>query len=125
MSEPISVSGVGQIARTVSDLAQSVAWYSDVLGLRHLYTFGNMAFFECGETRLMLTETEALAPESIVYFSSSDIVGDSNTLIARGVEFVQAPQLVHQHEDGSQEWMGFFNDPDGRPLGLMERRVGN
>src|SRR5262249_31974297 len=39
---------IGQISRTVRDIKQAEAWYSGVLGLRHLYTFGNLAFFDCG-----------------------------------------------------------------------------
>ena len=39
----------------------------------------------------------------------------------RGVIFVSAPHMIHQHDDGTEEWMGFFNDPDGRPLGLMQQ----
>jgi catechol 2,3-dioxygenase-like lactoylglutathione lyase family enzyme len=42
---------LGQISRTVSDIAEAEAWYRDVLGLKHLYTFGTLAFFDCGGTR--------------------------------------------------------------------------
>ena len=59
---------IGQIARSVSDAAASEKWYRDVLGLPHLYTFGTLAFFDCGGTRLMLSQDKA-APrrESILY----------------------------------------------------------
>jgi len=28
---------------------------------------------------------------------------------------------VHRHGDGTEEWMAFFNDPDGRPLAIMSQ----
>jgi methylmalonyl-CoA/ethylmalonyl-CoA epimerase len=35
------------------------------------------------------------------------------------VEFRGAPHLIYRHEDGTEEWMAFFDDPDGHPLALM------
>ena len=35
------------------------------------------------------------------------------------VKFTNAPHMVHKHEDGTEEWMAFFEDPDGRALALM------
>jgi methylmalonyl-CoA/ethylmalonyl-CoA epimerase len=29
--------------------------------------------------------------------------------------------MIHRHADGTEEWMCFFEDPDGRPLALMSR----
>jgi hypothetical protein len=42
------------------------------LGLKHLYTFGALAFFDCGGTRLMLTQQDGAA-ESVLYFRVADI----------------------------------------------------
>jgi methylmalonyl-CoA/ethylmalonyl-CoA epimerase len=27
--------------------------------------------------------------------------------------------MIHKHEDGVEEWMAFFSDPEGRPLAIM------
>jgi methylmalonyl-CoA/ethylmalonyl-CoA epimerase len=27
--------------------------------------------------------------------------------------------MIHRHEDGTEEWMAFFQDNDGRPLAIM------
>src|SRR6516225_6814344 len=43
---------IGQVSRTVRDIKEAEAWYRNALGLRHLYTFGSLAFFDCGGTRL-------------------------------------------------------------------------
>ena len=113
---------IGQISRTVSDIAKAEAWYRDVLGLRHLYTFGKLSFFDCGGTRLFLSQEEAMqANESLLYFQVDDIQAARDRLIERGVEFTHAPHKIHTHADGTEEWMGFFKDPDGRPLAIMSQ----
>src|SRR5687768_10099146 len=91
----------------------------EVVGLKHLYTFGKLAFFGCGGTRLFLSENEASGPESILYFSVPNIVVAHTELKERGAEFVSAPHMIHKHPDGVEEWMAFFNDPEGRPLAIM------
>ena len=112
--------GLGQVARSVRDVKAAESWYRDVVGLDHLYTFGNLAFFDCGGTRLMLSEDGTVNDqESILYLRVGDIEATSAKLAANGVEFINAPHMIHQHADGSEEWMAFFNDPDGRPLALM------
>ena len=100
--------------------AQARDWYRYVLGLPELYSFGNLAFFDLGGVRLMLTEVEgAGSSESILYLRVPDIHAAKQQLEHRGVTFTHAPHLVHRHEDGTEEWMAFFQDNEGRPLGLM------
>ncbi|HZJ08198.1 MAG TPA: VOC family protein [Trueperaceae bacterium] len=41
-----NVGAIGQISRSVSDVERSEEWFRSVLGLRHLYTFGPLAFFD-------------------------------------------------------------------------------
>jgi DNA-binding CsgD family transcriptional regulator/catechol 2,3-dioxygenase-like lactoylglutathione lyase family enzyme len=113
---------IGQISRTVRDIQQAEAWYGNVLGLRHLYTFGSLAFFDCGGTRLFLSaENGASAAESILYFRVADIAAKHAELVSRGVEFKGAPHMIHRHADGTEEWMAFFSDPESRPLALMSQ----
>ena len=111
---------LGQIARTTKRFDESRAWYRDSLGLPELYCFGNLAFFDLGGVRLMLTEEEgALASESILYLRVPDIHAAKAELEARGVNFINAPHLIHRHEDGTEEWMAAFEDNEDRPLQLM------
>jgi len=113
---------VGQIARRVKDIAAARKWYGDVLGLKHLYSFGDLAFFDCGGTRLFLSQdASAEQPESILYFRVPDIRSAHAALASRGIEFTHAPHMIHRHEDGTEEWMAFFTDNDGRPLGIMSQ----
>jgi DNA-binding CsgD family transcriptional regulator/catechol 2,3-dioxygenase-like lactoylglutathione lyase family enzyme len=111
---------LGQISRTVRDIKEAEAWYRDTLGLRHLYTFGDLAFFDCGGTRLYLSTGESTG-ESILYFRVPDIEGKHAELLSRGVQFKGAPHMIHRHPDGTEEWMAFFLDPEGRPLALMSQ----
>jgi catechol 2,3-dioxygenase-like lactoylglutathione lyase family enzyme len=116
-----ALGSLGQVARTVRNIAESEAWYRDVLGLAHLYTFGTLAFFNMAGIRLMLSQKEELPGESLLYFQTTDIDSEHAALTARGVEFLNAPHMIHRHADGTEEWMCFFKDPEGRPLGLMSK----
>lgn len=120
MDTPIDIGQVGQISRSVSDIAEAERWYRDVLGLRHLFTAGHLAFFDCGGVRLFL-EQGKVTDESILYFRVPDIRTAHAELQGRGVEFVQAPHMIHRHDNGVEEWMAFFRDPDGRPLAIMSQ----
>ena len=116
---------LGQISRAVSDIREAERWYRETLGLEHLYTFGNLAFFDCGGTRLLLTQGEApAAAESLIYFKVPHIDQAHEQLQRRGVEFINAPHLIHRHADGTEEWMAFFKDPEGRPLAIMSQVKG-
>jgi len=120
MDEDVKLGPLGQIARRVKDIAAARRWYGEVLGLPHLYSFGDLAFFDCGGTRLFLSQDRGEEQnESILYFRVPDIRAAHTGLAARGVEFVNAPHMIHRHEDGTEEWMAFFKDNDGRPLAII------
>ncbi|MBA2919569.1 LuxR C-terminal-related transcriptional regulator [Sphingomonas sp. CGMCC 1.13658] len=111
---------IGQISRQVRDIAAARRWYGEVLGLPHLYSFGDLAFFDCGGVRLFLSQSEQAGDgESILYFRVDDIRQSHAVLAGAGAEFLNAPHMVHRHEDGTEEWMAFFKDNEGRPLALM------
>lgn len=120
MTTPLQLGPLGQIARSVADIAQAEAWYRDVLGLPHLYTFGKLAFFDCGGVRLFLEQGDG-RDAAVLYFRVPDIRAAHTTLQARGVEFEGAPHLIHRHADGLEEWMAFFHDNEGRVLALMSQ----
>jgi catechol 2,3-dioxygenase-like lactoylglutathione lyase family enzyme len=119
MSEDLQLGAIGQIGRSVKDIAAAELWYRDVLGLPHLYTFGNLAFFDCGGVRLFLEQGTPQPSQSVIYFRVGDIHGAHATLLARGAVFVSAPHMIHRHADGMEEWMAFFEDNEGRTLAIM------
>jgi DNA-binding CsgD family transcriptional regulator/catechol 2,3-dioxygenase-like lactoylglutathione lyase family enzyme len=125
MDSPLKLGPIGQISRSVSDVVTSEKWYRDVLGLPHLYTFGPLAFFDLGGTRLMLSQQAGATQESVLYLRVADIGAAHAELAARGVEFTHAPHMIHRHSDGTEEWMAFFKDPDGRPMAIMVQRKGS
>src|SRR4051812_48622938 len=53
-----ALTAIGQVAITVRQLPRAVSFYRDVLGLTFLFEAGQMAFFDCGGTRLMLSPSE-------------------------------------------------------------------
>ena len=117
----VNLGPLAQISRTVRDIKESEAWYGKTLGLTHLYTFGSLAFFDCGGTRLYLSATDKPGPESILYLRVEDIRAAYDALRERGVEFADAPHMIHRHDSGVEEWMAFFADPDGHLLAIMSQ----
>lgn len=114
---------LGQVALSVRDVPRAEAFYATTLGLPHLFTFGDLAFFDMEGTRLYLQRTGDAdwRPGSLLYFVVEDIHAAAAALAGRGVPFRGAPHRIHTHDDGIEEWMTFFEDPDGNVLALMSR----
>ena len=51
---PFSLSSIGQIALAVRDVDRAEAFYEGTLGLRKLYRYGDLSFFDCAGVRLLL-----------------------------------------------------------------------
>jgi methylmalonyl-CoA/ethylmalonyl-CoA epimerase len=114
------ISGVGQIAIAVEDVERATAFYRDVLGLRLLFTFPGMAFFDCGGVRLFLSRPEGPSGgTSILYYRVREIGAAASALERRGVRLEQAPHVIHR--DARHElWMAFLRDSEGNLVGLMQ-----
>ena len=111
---------IGQIALGVSDVERSETFYRDVLRLRWLYRFGDLAFFDCGGVRLLLEKASPGhgAQGSPIYFACADIALAVRELEQRGVVFASKLHLIAPMEDHDL-WMAFFEDLDGHTLALM------
>jgi catechol 2,3-dioxygenase-like lactoylglutathione lyase family enzyme len=107
-----------QIARRVERLDRARTFWRDTLGLPELYAFPGLAFISLGPTRLMLRETGSRDAADILYLPVPKIAAAHAALVARGVIFPAAPQMIHRHPDGSEEWMAFFKDDEDRDLAL-------
>ena len=119
MSTPIQ--SIGQIAINTHDVQRAVAFYRDALGLDYLFEAGPLAFFMCGDVRLMLSVAESPEfdhPSSTLYFRVDDIQAARAELSARGVPFDDEPHLIAEMPD-HELWMTFFRDPDRNVHGLM------
>jgi methylmalonyl-CoA/ethylmalonyl-CoA epimerase len=119
---PITLNRIGQIARAVADVDRAEAFYRDVLGLRHLYRYGDLTFFDCAGLRLLLEKAHDpsnVSPGSPLYFICHDIALAVGELIRRGIVFDGPPHLISRMRDHDL-WMAFFSDPDGHTLALMQ-----
>ena len=117
----LSLSRIGQIAIVVKDVERSTAFYRDTLGMRFLFAFPGLAFFDCDGVRLMLSKPEAKEfdhPSSVLYFRVADINAAYQTLRSRKVDFVDEPHIVARMTDHDL-WMAFFRDPDDNTFALM------
>jgi methylmalonyl-CoA/ethylmalonyl-CoA epimerase len=118
--DTFGLSTIGQILVPVRDAERATAFYRDVLGMRFLFAFPHMAFFDADGLRLYLAEPESpdFRGRATLYFRVPDIHAAVAALEARGVEFGGRPHLVHR--DGANElWMCFTKDPDDNNIGLM------
>jgi catechol 2,3-dioxygenase-like lactoylglutathione lyase family enzyme len=112
------MSRVTQVSRRVESLDRARTFWRDTLQIPELYAVPGLAFFDLGGTRLMLKETGTRDQADILYLASDAIAADHARLTERGARMTGAPHMIHRHPDGSEEWMAFFEDDEGRPLAL-------
>ena len=113
---------IGQIAINVENLTRAVAFYRDVLGLKHLFDAGDrMSFFDCGGVRLMLSLPEKIEfdhPSSIVYYHVANIQASHAKLVERLSHVDSEPRIVAAMPDHDL-WMSNYKDTEGNPFALM------
>jgi methylmalonyl-CoA/ethylmalonyl-CoA epimerase len=117
----LNLNQIGQIALAVGDVDRAEAFFGGELGLRKLYRFGDLCFFDCAGVRLMLEKArdpDEIRRSSVIYFRCADIVLAVRELQARGVSFTTTPHRIAELEDHDL-WMAFFKDPDGHTLAVM------
>jgi methylmalonyl-CoA/ethylmalonyl-CoA epimerase len=117
-----ALSALGQVALAVSDVDRAEAFFGTALGLRKLFRFGDLVFFDCAGIRLMVekaADAGAIARASVLYFRCADLALAVRQLKERGVAFRTEPHRIAQMEDHDL-WMAFFEDPDGHLLALMQ-----
>jgi catechol 2,3-dioxygenase-like lactoylglutathione lyase family enzyme len=124
MNNDLELGPLGQVSMYAVDAGRTEQWYRDTLGLQHVFTFGDLVFFDCGGVRLYIHAVgeEEWRKTSILYFLVPDIAAAHLTLQERGVEFHGAPHRIYADEEtGAEEWMAFFDDPNGNTLAIMSR----
>lgn len=120
--ENIGIESIGQIAIAVTDLKQAVDFYQHILDLPLLFEAPpNLAFFNCGGVRLMLTTLQGEERDhktSVIYYKVSNIEAATKALKAKGVSFIREPQMTARLED-HELWIGFIRDPAENLVGIM------
>lgn len=113
---------IGQIALAVGNTDRSEAFYESALGLRKLYRYGDLVFFDCAGVRLMLSPTENSEPvrvaQGAIYFRVPDLLLAVKALRDKGIPIESEPHRVSPMPDHDL-WMAFIRDPDGHLIGLM------
>jgi len=118
----LGLSTIKQIAINAHDIERATAFYRDQLGMKHLFSVPpKLAFFDGDGIRLMLSlpaKPEFDHPSSILYFKVDDIQQAAETLMGRGVTFVEQPEFVANM--GSYDlWIGAFRDSENNILAIM------
>ena len=120
-----SISGVGQIAITVSDVSKALDFYRDALGLAFLFSPNpQLAFLSAGDVRIMLSTPQgagSVGANSVLYFRTSSIEDAHSAMIARGVANERAPQLAAKMPD-HELCLAVVRDRDGNLVGFMEEK---
>ena len=117
----LGILNIGQISINVQDLERATAFYRDVLGLPLLFTVPNLAFFDCGGVRLMLSRAESPEfdhPSSILYFRVPDLNAAYQRLVERGAKSFAPPRLIAPMP-AHDLWMAAFYDSEGNIHQLM------
>jgi methylmalonyl-CoA/ethylmalonyl-CoA epimerase len=116
----LGIDAIGQVAIAVKDVDRAAAFYEQVLGLKPLFRFPGLAFFDCGGVRLMLSKPEepGFDKTSILYYRVPDIQAAAAAIKAAGVPLVQEPHVVHRDARHAL-WMAFLKDSEGNHLALM------
>jgi catechol 2,3-dioxygenase-like lactoylglutathione lyase family enzyme len=117
----VNLGPLGQIAMPTADLDRAIAFYRDALGMPFLFRVPNLAFFDCGGVRLMLSPPEESGdgrPGSVLYFKVDDVQAAYPVLRDRGVGFIDEPHIIAQM-DTYDLWMAFFQDSEGNTLAIM------
>jgi methylmalonyl-CoA/ethylmalonyl-CoA epimerase len=112
---------LGQIAYSVSDVDRTEAFYEQTLGLKKMYRYGDLVFFDCAGVRLMLAKPEngeAVTTQGAIYFKVPDLPAAIADLKGRNAPFIDEMHLVAPMPDHDL-WMTFIRDPDGHLIGLM------
>ena len=112
---------IAQVAVPIHDLERAKRFYAERLGLPHLFDAPpGLSFFQCGETRLMLSQPEG--PEtagcSILYYAVPSAREAQRSLAAAGVTFEEEAVRIAQ-VGGRDVWLAICRDSEGNLLGLM------
>jgi len=121
----LSPSHIAQIGIHVSDLERAKRFYGESLGLTHLFDAPpGLSFYQCGQTRLMLSENAALAGEggTILYYEVDDAGAAQAGLAARGATFAEDARCIARVGD-KDVWLAVTSDGVGNHVGLMSHRI--
>lgn len=110
---------IGVVMLGVGEMARSLAFYRDTLGLGFKGQHEGFAFLDAGGVVLCLSESLARVTTQIpgateIVFSVDDVRQAHKELASRGVKFTHEPRVVT-----GPMWAANFQDPDGHNLSVF------
>ena len=77
-----TLGSIGQVSLLIRDVARAERFYGETLGLPHVFTFGDLAFFDAGRRASLPASQEDpdWQPCSVLYFTVDDIHAAQETL---------------------------------------------
>jgi catechol 2,3-dioxygenase-like lactoylglutathione lyase family enzyme len=117
------LSKIATVLLGVREMAASVAFYRDQLGLGVQFEIPGFTFLDAGGVTLCLSEPLAralagpdqpLAGVAELVFSVEDVQSAYVALAAKGVKFIREP-----HNVTGTQWAANFEDPDGHKLSIF------
>ena len=110
---------INNVMLGTTDLARSLAFYRDTLGLAVQFEMLGFVFLNAGGVTLSLSTTHKklatpVAGGTEVVFGVADVIAAHEALRARGVEFLNPPRNVT-----GDQWAANFRDPDGHLLSVF------
>ena len=119
MSDAYRIPALSMIMLGVRKIDESLLFYQDKLGLIVKQRFEGFAFLDTGAVMLILSEALAKNAPNVagaveVIFNVDDVKAHHDSLLGRGVEFVQPP-----HNVNGPMWAANFRDPDGHLLTIF------
>ena len=114
---------ISMISLGVREMARSVQFYGETLGLKMLGQPGEVTMFEGGGVRVVLNRplgtaagNEIVGAVEVIF--SVDSVADAHlALAARGCTFIREPREIYP-----VGWAATFTDPDGHRLTILGPR---
>ena len=110
---------INNVMLGTTDLARSLAFYRDTLGLAIQFEMPGFVFLNAAGVTLSLSEAHAKlatpgAGGTEIVFGVADVTAAHAALKARGVQFLNAPRNVT-----GDQWAANFRDPDGHLLSVF------
>src|SRR6266576_6053206 len=96
----VTLDRIKQIAIPVNSVEEAKSFYSDILGVRHLFDAPpGLSFFDCGGVQLMLAGPEAQGKDgeqqhAVLFYDVSDIKGVHGKLKSGGAKSLEEPHVI-------------------------------
>jgi methylmalonyl-CoA/ethylmalonyl-CoA epimerase len=119
-----SVSRIKQIAIPVRDVDEAKRFYSEVLGLQHLFDAPPaLSFFDCGGIQLMLAGPAAQGKDGneqhpVLFYDVADIKAAYTRMTRAGAKSLNEPHVIARM-NGREIWIADLSDGQGNVVALM------